>query len=44
VDRGTVPVHGGLTAVVAKSLARARAHWRCGAWIPAMAARGARGG
>jgi hypothetical protein len=44
VDCGTVPVHGGLTAAAAKRLARAQARQRCGAWILAVAARGARGG
>jgi hypothetical protein len=44
MDHGTMPVHGGLMAAAAKRLARAQARRRCGAWILAVAARGARGG
>jgi hypothetical protein len=44
VDRSTVPVHGGLTTVVAKRLAGAPTRQSCGAWILAVAARGSRGG
>jgi hypothetical protein len=44
VDRGTVSVHGGLTAVAAKTPVGDRERRRCGAWILTVVARGARGG